>query len=206
MIRLLSVLLVIIGTAYPSLPAAKSAPVILVVGDSLSAAYGMEQQQGWVFLLQQYLVQQKSAYRVVNASISGDTTQNALSRLPSVLARHQPGVVILELGGNDGLRGLALTEMKQNLARMIVLCQQKNVRVLLAGIHILPNYGARYTTAFYNIYHELAQQYGIALVPSLLASVGENPQLMQTDGIHPNARAQAIILQNLLPYLLPLIE
>lgn len=206
MIRFLSGLVLIIGIAYSSLPAAKASATILVVGDSLSAAYGIDQQQGWVFLLQQYLLQKKPDYQVVNASISGDTTLNALNRLQSVLERHQPAVVILELGGNDGLRGLPLTQMKNNLSRMIEMCQQHDAKVLLTGIQILPNYGARYTKAFHNVYPELARQYNVALVPSLLKSVGDNSELMQADGLHPNARAQPVLLQNVLPYLHPLLK
>lgn len=205
MIKLLSSLVLIIGIAYSTSPAAKSPATILVVGDSLSAAYGIDQQQGWVFLLQEYLSQHKQDYAVINASISGDTTLNALNRLPAVLERHQPDIVILELGANDGLRGLSLTEMKKNLSRLIVMSQKKNAQVLLAGIQILPNYGARYTEAFHNIYPELAKQHNIVLVPSFLKSVGDNPELMQTDGLHPNAKAQPLLLQNVLPYLQPML-
>jgi acyl-CoA thioesterase I len=206
MVRLLSGLVLIIGIAYSSLPAAKSAATILVVGDSLSAAYGMDQQQGWVFLLQQYLLQQKSNYKVINASISGETTLNALNRLPDVLKRHKPAIVILELGGNDGLRGLSLAEMKKNLSQLIAMSQKQNVKVLLTGIQILPNYGARYTEAFKNVYPELARQHNIVLVPSFLKAVGDNSEMMQADGIHPNAKAQPQLLQNVLPYLRPMLE
>ena len=206
MIRFLLVLVLIIGIAYSTLPAAKPSATILVVGDSLSAAYGIDQQQGWVFLLQQHLLQKKTDYQVVNASISGDTTLNALNRLLAVLERHHPAIVIIELGANDGLRGLSLTEMKKNLSQLIVMCQKNNAQVLLTGIHILPNYGVRYTKAFHNVYPELAKQHNIALVPSFLKSVGDNSDLMQADGLHPNAKAQGILLQNLLPYLEPLLE
>ena len=206
MIRFLSRLILIIGIAYSSLPVANASTTILVVGDSLSSAYGMDQKQGWVFLLQQHMLQKKLDYKVVNASISGDTTLNALNRLQAALDRHQPGIVILELGGNDGLRGLSLTEMKKNLSRLIVICQKNNAQVLLTGIQILPNYGARYTEAFHNVYPELASQHKITLVPSFLKSVGDNPAFMQADGLHPNAKAQSILLQNILPYLQPLLE
>jgi acyl-CoA thioesterase I len=206
MIRFLSVFVFIIGIAYSTLPAAKPSATILVVGDSLSAAYGIDQQQGWVFLLQQHLLQKNPDYQVVNASISGDTTLNALNRLPAVLERHHPAIVIIELGANDGLRGLSLTDMKNNLSRLIVMCQKQNAQVLLTGIHILPNYGVRYTEAFHNIYPELAKQHKIALVPSFLKSVGDNTGLMQADGLHPNAKAQGILLQNVLPYLESLLE
>jgi acyl-CoA thioesterase-1 len=206
MIRLLSRLVLIIGIAYSSLPVAKPAATILVVGDSLSAAYGIDQNQGWVFLLQQYMLHNNPDFAVVNASISGDTTLNALNRLPSILDRHHPDIVILALGGNDGLRGLSLTEMKKNLSRMIMLCQKTKASVLLTGIQILPNYGARYTEAFHNVYPELARQHNIALVPSLLKSVGDNPDLMQADGLHPNANGQPVLLQNVLPYLQPMLK
>ena len=193
MIRVLSRLVLIIGIAYSSLPVAKPSATILVVGDSLSAAYGIDQQQGWVFLLQQHLLNKKMDYQVVNASISGDTTLNALNRLPAVMERHQPAIVILELGAN-------------NLSRLIVMCQKQNAQVLLTAMHILPNYGVRYTEAFHNIYPDLARQHNIVLVPSFLQSVGDNPDLMQADGLHPNAKAQAILLQNVLPYLEGLLQ
>ncbi len=206
MIKLLSGLVLIIGIAYSSLPGAKSSATILVMGDSLSSAYGIDPQQGWVFLLEQHLQQQKMNYRVVNASISGDTTLNGLNRLQSTLDRHQPDIVVLELGGNDGLRGLSITEMKQNLSQMIALCQQHHARVLLTGIQIPPNYGARYSEAFSHVYDELANRHGVTLVPSLLKTVGDDSKLMQTDGLHPTAQAQPIILQNVLQYLQPMLS
>ena len=205
MIKFLSGLVLIIGIAYSSLPAAKTPATILVVGDSLSSAYGIDQQQGWVFLLQQVLSQHHAGYKVINASISGDTTLNAVNRLPAALERHQPAIVIIELGGNDGLRGLSLTEMKKNLSRLIVMSQKKNAKVLLTGIQILPNYGARYTEAFRDVYSELAKQHQIVLVPSFLKAVGDNAEMMQADRIHPNARAQPLLLQNVLPDLQPML-
>ncbi len=169
---------------------------ILVVGDSISAAYGIRPGQGWVALLDKRLKQSGYDYRVVNASISGDTTQNGVYRMAAALDKHKPRMVIIELGGNDGLRGLSLQQMRNNLARMIEMAQQRRVQVVLAGIRIPPNYGKLYTEAFYRVYEELARRYNIAFVPFLLDSVGGHDQLMQADGIHPGEAAQGIILDN----------
>jgi len=189
-----------------NLPLSASANTILIVGDSLSAAYGMPVEQGWVSLLQQRLATDYDAYTIVNASISGDTTANALNRLPQALTRHQPAIVVLELGGNDGLRGLSTAEMKGNLAAMIQTVRQHEAEVLLIGVQLPPNYGPRFTQQFHAVYHELAQEYGLALVPSLVDGVGTRTDLMQADGIHPNSKAQPLIVTRVWQQLRPLID
>ncbi|WP_082627924.1 arylesterase [Pseudohongiella spirulinae] len=176
-------------------------PVILVFGDSLSAAYRMEESQGWVALLQQRLRERDYAHHVVNGSVSGETTGGGLARLPAQLAGSEPDIVILELGGNDGLRGLPVAAIRSNLQEMIELSQQAGARVLLVGIQIPPNYGPRYTEPFYAQYQELAEQYGTELIPFLLDGIADHPQWMQDDGIHPTAEAQPMIVDIVWPVL-----
>ena len=185
---------------------AAPAPSILVVGDSLSAGYGIELRDTWVTLMQQRLSKQGYPHAVVNASISGDTTAGGRTRLPAALKRHRPQIVILELGGNDGLRGLSLRETRANLEAMIKTAQSAGARVLLVGIHLPPNYGPEYTGKFHAIYHDLARAYNAALAPFLLEGVALTPGLMQPDGIHPRAAAQPRLLDNVWPYLEPLLK
>jgi len=192
--------------ALVNLPLSAAANTILIVGDSLSAAYGMPVEQGWVRLLQQRLVSDHYPYTIVNASISGDTTANALNRLPQALARHQPAIVVLELGGNDGLRGLSTAEMKRNLAAMIQTARQHQAEVLLIGVRLPPNYGPRFTQQFHAVYHELAQEYALPLLPSLVDGIGTQTDLMQADGIHPNSKAQPLIVAQVWRQLRPLID
>jgi len=182
------------------------ADTILIVGDSLSAAYGMPVEKGWVRLLQRRLADDEYPHTIVNASVSGDTTANALNRLPQAMTRHQPAIVVLELGGNDGLRGLSLAEMKRNLAAMIEIARQQDAEVLLIGVQLPPNYGPRYTEAFQAVYHDLAQEYGLSLLPSLVDGVGTRTDLMQADGIHPNSEAQPLIVARVWEQLRPLID
>ena len=181
-------------------------PTILVVGDSLSAGYGIELRDGWVMLLQQHLTRLGYPHKVVNASISGDTTAGGRARLPGALKRHHPQFVILELGGNDGLRGLSLRETRANLDAMIKAAKAAGAQVLLVGIHLPPNYGPDYTGKFHAIYHDLARSRNIALVPFLLEGVALTPGLMQPDGIHPRAAAQPRLLDNVWIYLEPLLK
>jgi acyl-CoA thioesterase-1 len=188
------------------LPGTASAAIILVVGDSLSAAYGIPIEKGWVSLLQERLDAGDYPYQIVNASISGDTTANARARLPQALASHEPAVVLLELGGNDGLRGLSLTAMKGNLAAMISSLQQTGAQLLLIGVQLPPNYGPRYTDRFQAVYRELAREHDIALLPSLVDGIGTEQDLMQPDGIHPNATAQPLIRDRVWEELLPLLD
>ncbi|MGS2724415.1 arylesterase [Porticoccus sp. GXU_MW_L64] len=190
------------------MPTSAFAKTILVLGDSLSAAYNMSQEQGWVNLLQQKLTKQHSApsYRVINSSTSGDTTAGGLNRLPAMLEKHRPAVVVIELGANDGLRGLSLKQMRANLERMIQLCNDNKANVLLAGMYIPPNYGPRYSQLFRQVFVDLGQQSGVTLIPFLLENVGGVTELIQADGLHPNARAQPVILDNVWPHLKPLLH
>ena len=183
-----------------------AAETLLIIGDSLSAAYGIPVETGWVALLQQQLATQHPDWKIVNASISGDTTANARARMPQAVSRHQPDIVVLELGGNDGLRGLSLDAMRDNLAAMIELAQAQGAGILLVGIDLPPNYGPRYTEKFREIYHSLAADYQVALLPSLLDGVGTRTELMQTDGIHPNGKAQADIAARVREHLDPLLN
>ena len=190
-----------------SAPAAASTqPAVLIVGDSLSAGYGLAIHENWPSLLQARLAAASHPHRVVNASISGDTTSGGLARLPAALERHSPSIVVIGLGGNDGLRAIPVPEIRRNLSSMIHLSEQAGARVLLAGIHIPPNYGPAYTGAFHEVYHELAQEYGTGLIPFILDGVALDPALMQEDGIHPTAAAQPLILDNVWTELEPLLS
>ena len=187
------------------LPNLAEARIILIVGDSLSAAYGIPVEQGWVSLLQERLDSREYPCRIINASISGDTTANARARLSQALASHEPAVVLLELGGNDGLRGLSLTEMKSNLGAMISSVQETGAQLLLIGVQLPPNYGPRYTERFQAVYRELAVEHDLALLPSLVDGIGTEQKLMQQDGIHPNVSAQPLIRDRVWEALLPLL-
>lgn len=178
-------------------------PTILVMGDSLSAAYGIEQDAGWVSLLQKRLDDKAD---VINASISGETTSGGITRLPEQLRQQSPDIVLLELGGNDGLRGLPPGQMHDNLRAMIEASQAASAEVLLIGIDIPPNYGEAYRNAFTGTYEALAEEYELALVPFLLEGVALEPELMQSDGIHPTAEAQPRLLETVWPKLEPLLE
>ena len=179
---------------------------LLVYGDSLSASYGIEQEQGWVNLLKSKLRSEKLPIDVVNGSVSGETTTGGLARLPAMLDSYQPELLILELGGNDGLRGLPLDLMRENLASMIDLAKASGAEVILTGIQIPPNYGPRYTAPFFEIYSALAKQKLLPLVPFLIDGIPQQPELMQNDGIHPRAEAQSMILDNVWPILKPQLE
>jgi acyl-CoA thioesterase-1 len=178
---------------------------VVVLGDSLSAGYGIKIQEGWVNLLAQRIASEGYGYQVINASVSGETTQGGLARLPRVLQLHKPAIVIIELGGNDGLRGLPLATSRENLRRTIELARAAQARVLLVGMMIPPNYGARYAQEFRDIYTTLASSFRVALVPFLLDQVALNPALMQPDGIHANADGQPKLLENVWPKLKPLL-
>lgn len=179
---------------------------ILVFGDSLSAAYGIRPEQGWVALLTQRLQAQGYGYRIVNASVSGETTSGGVERLPRALKLHSPEMVILELGANDGLRGLPLAETRANLEQMVREAQRARARVLMLGIRIPPNYGPRYTQAFARIFPELASQYHLPLVPFLLEKVALDPTRMQPDGMHPNELGEPPVLDTVWPVLKPLLK
>jgi len=180
--------------------------VILVLGDSLSAGYGIDRQHGWVQLLQYHLQQSGYAYQVVNASISGDTTDSGLSRLPYALKQHKPAIVIIELGGNDGLRGLSIGELQTNLTQLIKLARQAKAQVLLIRERIPPNLGPAYTVKFSQLFEMIARQQQVPMVPFFLKGVADDPSLMQANGIHPNAKGQPGMLENVWPVLEPLLK
>lgn len=172
---------------------------ILLVGDSISAAYGLEIEQGWVRMLEQRLAERKQPYTVINASVSGDTTAGGLARLPALLEQHEPALVLIELGGNDGLRALPIDYLQQNLSAMVQLAQQAGAKVILLGMRIPPNYGPRYTDAFERVFGDVADEHSVPLVPFLLEGVGGVDGMIQSDGVHPTAAAQSILLDNVWP-------
>lgn len=171
------------------------------MGDSLSAAYGIDVRQGWVSLLQEKLRKEKYDYRVVNASISGNTTSNGLAQMPAALKQYHPVITIIELGANDGLRGLDIAVIKNNLVRMITLAKAANSKVLLAGIRLPPNYGSVYTGQFQTIFTSMGKEYDVSVVPFILKGIDEDRTLFQADGIHPIASVQHAILGNIWPVL-----
>ena len=186
--------------------AAQAAGNILVVGDSISAGYGLAQGQSWPSLLEKRLREQRLDYSVVNASISGDTTAGGRSRIGAAIEQARPAVVIIALGGNDGLRGLPVAALRDNLDAMIAGARARKARVVLAGMKLPPNYGPDYTQAFERSYAELAKRHKAALVPFLLEGVAENREFFQPDGIHPVAEAQPIILENVWKVLKPQLK
>ncbi|UIJ74969.1 arylesterase [Acinetobacter sp. SH20PTE14] len=195
--RLLSYLLAIALMFCPMLLSAKT---IMILGDSLSAGYGVSVHQGWVHLLQKRLDQQyPKQHKVVNASVSGETTSGTLARLPKLLQTHRPDLVVIELGGNDGLRGQPPAQIQKNLAQLIQKSQQAKSKVILFGMKIPPNYGKAYSQAFENNYQVLSQQYKVKLLPFFMQGVAGHKNLMQQDQIHPNAKAQPILLNNVYP-------
>jgi len=182
-------------------------PVILVFGDSISAGYGLAHvEEGWAALLQTRLKEQGYGYQVVNASVSGETTAGGLARLPRALMLHQPKIVILELGGNDGLRALPIAQMRANLVRMIGLAAAAGAKVLLLGMRMPPNYGPDFTEQFRLCYIEVARDEKLPLVPFLLNDIALLPNLMQADGVHPNELGQPQLLANVWPSLKPLLQ
>src|SRR3990167_697849 len=181
------------------------AGTLLVLGDSISAAFGLDTRQGWVSLLEQRLAAEGFDYRVVNASVSGDTSAGGVARLPTLLTEHRPDLLIVELGGNDGVRGKPPAQLQQNLAAIIQGARESGARVLLLGMQLPPNYGARYNALFSQVYADVAGAAQVPLLGFFLDGVGGVPALMQGDGIHPNAAAQPRLLNNLWPQLKPLL-
>jgi acyl-CoA thioesterase-1 len=211
MSRVIGILWAVLAALPLAAPAASPAPgaampVILVFGDSISAGYGIHVEQGWVNLLARKAEQEGYGFRVVNASVSGETTAGGLARLPHVLDVQRPAVLVLELGGNDGLRSLPLESTRENLDRMITLAQQRGIGVLLVGVRLPPNYGERYTVGFQQMYATLARTHRTASVPLLLDGVDLHPELMQGDHIHPNEQGQPLLLANVWPRLVPLLR
>lgn len=180
-------------------------PAILVLGDSLSAGYGLRPGEGWVSLLERKLEAEGYPHRVVNASISGDTTRGALARLPRALEVHDPDLVVIELGGNDGLRGFPPEVMRGNLLELIELSRASGAHVLLLGMHLPANYGAAYTERFHQVFVDIASEREVPFLPFFLDGVALEPAMMQPDGIHPNAAAQPRLLANVWPALRPLL-
>ena len=200
--RLLALFVLMVASAA----ARAEAPVILVFGDSISAGYGLPLEQGWVELLKTRLKSQGYGDQVVNASVSGETTAGGLARLPRALELHHPGIVVLELGGNDGLRALPIAQMRANLAQMLDLSSAAGAKVLLLGMRMPPNYGPEYTKQFAMVFSDLAAEKKAALVPFLLTNIALSPDLLQGDDIHPNALGQPILLDNVWPALKPLLH
>jgi acyl-CoA thioesterase-1 len=201
--RYLAALLVLTALC---LPAARGAgQTIVVVGDSLSSGYGIAAEQSWVAMLEDRLQAEGYGYQVVNASIAGDTSAGGLARLPRLLDIHDPQLVVIELGGNDGLRGQPVATLRDNLAKMIELSKESGAEVVLAGIQIPPNYGPSYTRSLAAVYPELAERFDAPLIGFLLEDVALNRELMQPDGIHPNAAGQKIVFGNVWRVLGPLL-
>jgi acyl-CoA thioesterase-1 len=192
---ILSFLLSVVGL-IPNTVSASDPPVLMILGDSLSAGYGMNSEHSWVHLLDIRLKQYGYSYRILNSSISGDTTQGGLTRLPRLLNRYQPEIVIIELGANDGLRGINPDITRENMASMIRQSQHIDAQVLLAGIRLPPNYGAVYLEQFESIYPDLAAEYDTLLVPFFMDGVIFTPGLLQADNIHPNEKGQSVLLDN----------
>ncbi len=186
--------------------ASAQAATLLVFGDSLSSAYGIGPREGWVTLMEERLKQKKFDYNVVNASISGETTSGGASRIDEALARTKPGLVIVALGGNDGLRGLSASQIRANLNRIVEAARHRGARVLLLGIRMPPNYGPQYVREFEAVYTEVARRHKVPLVPFMLQGVAEQRDLMQPDNIHPTAAAQPVILETVWKGLQPLLE
>jgi acyl-CoA thioesterase-1 len=193
------VVVLIVAAAWQPAHASEPVRTLLVLGDSLSAGFGVEPGEAWVTLLQNRLNAKGYGYRVVNASISGDTTTGGLNRLPRALQIHRPSIVLIELGGNDGLRATPIALIRDNMARLITMAQAAGAKVVLAGLQMPPNYGARYTADFAALYPELAKEYEVGLIPFILDGIALNGRLMQPDGIHPNTAAQPVLLDNAWP-------
>ncbi len=199
-------LIVSILVAMPAVAEEARSKTIVVFGDSLSAAYGIQQDEGWVALLQQRIAQKKYNYKVINASISGETTSGGLSRFANMLSEQKPHIIVLELGGNDGLRGLSADETGHNLDAMIQQAKAKKASILLLGMKIPPNYGLKYSRQYSQNYQNLAKKHQLKLVPFLLEGVAGNPNLIQNDGLHPTAAAQAKMLENVWPVLVKILK
>ncbi len=202
---ILSLLLGVVGF-FPIASTAAEPPVLLILGDSLSAGYGMDREKSWVSLLETRLRESGYSYRILNSSISGDTSQGGLARIPRLLDRYQPEIVIIELGANDGLRGINPDITRDNMTSMIQQSQAIGARVLLAGIKLPPNYGSDYLEKFESIYEDLANEFGTLLVPFFMDGVALRPDLLQADTIHPNEAGQPVLLDNVWKVLEPALS
>lgn len=202
---LLGILLAVAAPARAATAPASSPPVIVVLGDSLSAEYGLPRDTGWVSLLRQRLSAERIDYSVANASVSGDTTSGGRARLPAVLQRLKPSIVVVELGSNDALRGVPLATTEQNLRDIIASARRAQAKVVLVGMYVPPNYGPDYTQKFHAVYTRLSKDLGVPLVPFLLAGIEDKPDMFQADQMHPAQQAQRILLDNVWPTLKPLL-
>lgn len=198
-------MVLLVWLTAPLATASSDEPRVLILGDSLSAAYGIPRDAGWVAHLQRRIAQANYPHHIINASITGDTTKGGLARLPAALERHHPDLVVIELGGNDGLRGLSLTQMRDNLLRIVDISQAAGAKVLILGVRIPANYGQNYADRFQQVYAEVSTLRPVALVPFFLAGVAETRDGMLPDGIHPGVAAQPAILNNVWPVLEPLL-
>jgi len=204
--RVILSLLLVVVTLVSQFSLADEPPVLLILGDSLSAGYGMDSEQSWVHLLETRLDDNGHTYRILNSSISGDTTQGGLARLPRLLDRYHPRIVIIELGANDGLRGINPGITRTNMTRMVQNSQQAGAKVLLAGIKLPPNYGADYIEQFESMYADIAREYDTLLVPFFMDGIVFKPGLLQVDGIHPNEKGQPVLLENVWQVLEPALD
>ncbi|AOI78889.1 MULTISPECIES: arylesterase [unclassified Burkholderia] len=202
---LLGILLAVTAPARAATAPASSPPVIVVLGDSLSAEYGLPRDTGWVSLLRQRLSAERIDYSVANASVSGDTTSGGRARLPAVLQRLKPSIVVVELGSNDALRGVPLATTEQNLRDIVASARRAQAKVVLVGMYVPPNYGPDYTQKFHAVYTRLSKDLGVPLVPFLLAGIEDKPDMFQADQMHPAQQAQRILLDNVWPTLKPLL-
>ncbi|KVL34982.1 arylesterase [Burkholderia sp. MSMB1835] len=202
---LLGILLAVTAPARAATAPASSPPVIVVLGDSLSAEYGLPRDTGWVSLLRQRLSTERIDYSVANASVSGDTTSGGRARLPAVLQRLKPSIVVVELGSNDALRGVPLATTEQNLRDIIASARRAQAKVVLVGMYVPPNYGPDYTQKFHAVYTRLSKDLGVPLVPFLLAGIEDKPDMFQADQMHPAQQAQRVLLDNVWPTLKPLL-
>lgn len=191
------------ASAAPAAPEGR--PTLVVLGDSLSAEYGLPRDTGWVALLRQRLATERIDYSVANASVSGDTTSGGRARLPAVLQRLKPSIVIVELGSNDALRGVPVATTEQNLSDIIAAARRAHAQVVLVGMYVPPNYGPDYTQKFHAVYTRLSKQLGVPLVPFLLAGIENKPEMFQSDQMHPGEQAQRVLLDNVWPTLKPLL-
>ena len=194
-----------VSTLVLSNPCYSGQANMLILGDSLSASYGIKKKEGWVTLLEQKLTAEGYNYHVINASISGETTEGGLARLPTLLTEHKPSLLIIELGANDGLRGFPVKIINSNLSAMVKLAKEQHAQILLIGIQLPFNYGPRYTHLFEKTFVNISQTFHITLAPSLLGKVPLDERLMQEDKLHPNAKAQPQLLDHVWPYLQPLL-
>jgi acyl-CoA thioesterase-1 len=206
MLKKLLLIFTLIILLFSTAHARANEPVVLVLGDSISSAWGLNTDEGWVSLLQERIVENSIHARVINASVSGDTTRTALNRLDDALLQHKPSIIIVALGGNDGLRGLPFSEIEKSLSAIIEKSQQASVAVLLVGVRLPPNYGAFYNSRLAALFQSLSEKYKVPLVAKILDQVADNSKLMQDDRTHPTAEGQKQVLENIWPYLLPLLS